>query len=367
MSKPSIIIFGGCGFLGRNLVAYLAESGLCSKIKVVDKQLPGMAGLSKKQSEIFKDNVEFMQANLAKEANCKKAFEGGEFTYAINLAGETKYSQSPEIYKENIVGLSTAIGKAAAAAGVKAFIEVSTSQVYASGLKKSDEKGKLEPWTKMAEAKLKAEEELRSIKGLNLIVVRPALVYGPGDITSVTPRVIIGAVYKHLNEKLEFLWDSDLKLNTVHVEDCTRALWHLCLNGTVGEVYNLADEGNTDQGEIAKILEGMFGVKTGFMGTLKSKAATALAMKTVVESVNDKHLTPWSELCKSKGIVGSPLTPYLDEELLYHDHTSVDGTKITKTGFTYNHKKITEGLVREATEYFVENGAFPAGYVNPPK
>jgi dTDP-D-glucose 4,6-dehydratase len=44
---------------------------------------------------------------------------------------------------------------------------------------------------------------------------------------------------------MEFLWDKDLKMNTVHVRDVCAALWHLGQNGKVGEIYNLADSGDT--------------------------------------------------------------------------------------------------------------------------
>ncbi len=68
MSKPRVLVLGGCGFIGKNLVQYLAEKGFASKIRVADKVPPDLAGLSKKQSEIFKsDLVEFKQSNLARE------------------------------------------------------------------------------------------------------------------------------------------------------------------------------------------------------------------------------------------------------------------------------------------------------------
>jgi len=361
-AKPRVIILGGCGFIGRNLVQFLAQNGLVSKIRVADKVLPDLAGLSKKQTEIFKsDLVEYKQSNLAREAMVAKVFDSSEgaWDYVINLAGETKYSQTDEVYKENILDVSTTCGSAAAKAGVKRFIEVSTAQVYDADKKPSNETSKLKPWTKLAKAKLQAEEALRGIKGLNLIVVRPATVYGPGDITGITPRLITGAVYKYLNETMEFLWDKDLKINTVHVFDAVAALWHLTSNGTVGDVYNLADENDTDQGTVNKLLEPIFGIKTGFMGNMKSKLATAVAMKTVAETANEKHLKPWSDLCKSKGVVNTPLTPYLDEELLYNNPLSIDGSKITKTGFTYKHPKMTEAHLRETIAYFTELNFFP--------
>jgi len=248
----------------------------------------------------------------------------------------------------------------AAKRGVKKFIEVSTAQIYDSGDKPRKENAKIKPWTGIAKAKLKAEEALKAIPNLPLIIVRPAMIYGPGDQTGLTPRLITAAVYKSLGEKMEFLWDKDLYCNTVHVRDVTQALWHLATQGKPGILYNLADESNTSQGSICPILESMFGIKTGFMGSMKSKMATSLAMKVVAETANDKHLKPWSDLCKEHKINTTPLTPYLDEELLYDNPLSVDGTAILETGFKYQHPKVTTELVRESLDYHIKNGSFPA-------
>jgi len=196
-SKPNVLVLGGLGFLGRNLVEYLTDKNLTNKIRVADKGLPALAGLSQKHAALFEsDAVEFKQANLAREAMVNKVFDDGglKWDFVFNLAGETKYSQTDEVYKENIIDVSVTCGKAAAKRGVQRYIEVSTAQVYDAGKKASTETDKTKPWTKLAKAKLTAEEELRKIQGLNLIIVRPAIVYGPGDISGLTPRLITAAV-----------------------------------------------------------------------------------------------------------------------------------------------------------------------------
>lgn len=35
------------------------------------------------------------------------------------------------------------------------------------------------------------------------MIVRPAIVYGIGDRLGLTPRLIVGAVYAHLKEKMK--------------------------------------------------------------------------------------------------------------------------------------------------------------------
>jgi len=367
-AKPNILVLGGLGFIGRNFVEYVVDHGLVGRIRVADKVLPDLAGLTEKQMKLFKGEaavVDFKQANLAREVMVNKVFDQADFKidYVFNLAGETKYSQTEEVYKENIIDVSVTCGKAAAKAGVKRFVEVSTSQVYSGDKKPSAEDSKPKPWTKLAKAKLEAEEELKKIQGLNLVIIRPAIVYGPGDILGITPRIICAAVYKHLNETMEFLWDKELKMHTVHVEDVCAAMWHLTTHGEQGEVFNLADTGDSDQGGICKLLESIFGIKTGFMGTIKSKLATSVAMKTVAETANEKHLKPWSDLCKAKNITNTPLTPYLDEELLYNNAYSVDGTKITKTGFSYKHPELKEETLRATIKGFISLGYFPADMI----
>jgi nucleoside-diphosphate-sugar epimerase len=360
MSKPRVIVLGGCGFVGRNLVEFLVQGDHCSKIRVADKVLPALAGLSENQKDVFK-KVDSKQINLSRANTINKVFDDETpYDIVINLAGETKYSQADAVYQENIIDVSVTCAKEAAKRGAKVFIECSTAQIYDSSDKKKKEDAKIKPWTGIAKAKAKAEEELKKIDGLNLIIIRPVTIYGPGDLTGLTPRLITAAVYKSLGEKMEFLWDKDLKCNTVHVDDVVRAIWHLARNGKPGSVYNLADSNESNQGNMCPILESMFGIKTGFLGNMKSKLATAVAMKVVAETANDKHLKPWSDLCKEKGITTTPLTPYLDEELLYDNPLSVDGSAITATGFKYEKPNVTADLVKQALKYHIDNKSFPS-------
>ena len=44
----------------------------------------------------------------------------------------------------------------------------------------------LEPWTQLAQQKLDVERELANTTNLDYVVVRPALVYGPGDKSSLS-------------------------------------------------------------------------------------------------------------------------------------------------------------------------------------
>jgi hypothetical protein len=52
-------------------------------------------------------------------------------------------------------------------------------------------------------------------------------------------------------------------------------------------------------------------------------------LESITEDVNEKHLQPWSELCKAGNVQNTPLTPYLDRELLKDNALHLDGTKVS--------------------------------------
>ncbi|KAK3728621.1 hypothetical protein QZH41_011712, partial [Actinostola sp. cb2023] len=330
----------------------------------------------------------------------EKAFlDNDGFDFCFNLAGETKFGQSKEVYEAGVYKLSINCAKEAAKQNIKRFIELSTAQVYSSDKKEKEENGKLQPWTEFAKYKLKVEQELANIENLNYIIIRPAITYGIGArqgisirnllyhhhrtatitilfmendkfeflfliLFKIAPRLIIGAVYKQLGEKMKLLWTKDLKMNTVHVLDVSQALWHLTSHGESGEIYNLCDKADSSQGSITSMVCEIFGIEHTYFGTVLSNLAR-LNMESTVEESNEKHLEPWSEACEKDGVHATPLSPYLDQELLYDKHLFVDGTKIEKTGFSYQYPKPSVEALRQVVQDYASQGLFPPSLFNP--
>jgi nucleoside-diphosphate-sugar epimerase len=356
------LILGGTGFIGRHLVTYLFNNKLASFVCVADKVPYAIASLSDDELAIYKNEsfLAFKQADLRQPQHTKNAFNhaGGKYDYVINLAAVTKYSQAKEVYDANIVEVAHVTATEALAQGVKRYIHVSTGQVY-KAKKPADEKTKPDPWTAIAVAHLEAEGKVKAVAGLNHIIVRPALVYGTADQLSLTPRLIIGSIHKELKKKMECLYTKDLRNNTVHARDVAKALHFLCRNGEKGSIFNLADENDTDQGKINDLLEQIFGIKTSFLNAIMMAGASKMGTKFLVGFANDEHLKPFSDACKKYGINDTPLTPYLDEELIKEFATAVDGTAITKIGFKYDIPKVTADSLREVVNDFVKKGNFP--------
>jgi len=358
-------VLGGLGFVGKHFVKYLVQNNLASKIRVVDKTLVQMARLGKEFTPIF-EKVECIQTNLANAGNASKAFTDpeGDYNIVVNLAGETKLAQSDQVYAEHITQLSTNMAQEAVKHKVDKYIEVSSADVYEPRDKPNTEKDKLKPWTKIGIAKLAAENNIQQVKGLPLIIVRPAVVYGPSDIRGLAPRLCIAAVYKKTGEKMEFpQWFEEQKISTVHVQDVAAALAFIINRGEVGKIYNLVDQFQTDQKKLNASLERLFGISIGHLSLLKSEATKLLSEETLLEEVNGEHAPIWSQMIREAKLEYSPLTPWLDQETLTNKSLSVDGSAITQIGFKYEHPEVTDQLLREQIEYAVSEGWFPASMI----
>lgn len=177
-------------------------------------------------------------------------------------------------------------------------------------------------------------------------------------MNGLAPRIMCAATYTVRKEKMKMLWSGDLALNTVHVNDVVKATVHLFEKGKVGSVYNLSDKSQTDQKKLNGLLEQIFGIETGFFGSVISNVAK-LKMKEAAETANENHMNPWGEMLKDSGIKFTPLSPYIDIELLYNNALSVDGSLIEGTGFKYDYPQITKELLLDEIKYYQELNLFP--------
>lgn len=128
------------------------------------------------------------------------------------------------------------LGRAALAAGVKRFVQVSTGLVYGVGrgrpVTEEDESRPGGPmWGAYTESKLAAERELLALEGLDVRVGRLPFVYGEGD--------------PHLAQSLMWArnWAATQRLHMGHHADVALGMLRILhAPGIAGRIYNIADD-----------------------------------------------------------------------------------------------------------------------------
>jgi len=338
MEETSWLILGGCGYIGRNLVKHLQDHGF-KKITVADKKLPEMSFMHPVHLEAFVQ-VNMIQTDLSR--NAEKAFTDN-YSYIVNCCGESRSGMPERYHQTSTVGV---VEKCLEHLGSSKWIEISSAKVYKSSKKPSTEEAQVEPWTIEAQYSHQAEGILPE----GALILRPALVYGNGDISTVTPRAVLAAVYKHMNKKMKVLWGKDLRINTLHITDLCNSVLHL--KDQAG-VFNLVDDNDTTQEKLNRLLKEIFGIKYSYF----SKTLTSLAsLQTIAEEANSVHMQPWAEIC---GELESPISPFVEEENLKGNHLCISNQKLKSTGFELEFPVLDTNLVTANLNFSIEAGVLP--------
>lgn len=154
-----MIIAGGAGFVGRNLVRIMLQNGFKeNEIVVID--------FDQENLEYFKDyNIKTLWADLSQRGDWENEFESSD--YLINLAAQISSPQYEPFHRNNVLNTQNLID-VAKEKGTKRIIQFSSAAVLS--VRKDDY------------ANTKSEgETLVKDSGLEYCIIRPSLMYGPTD------------------------------------------------------------------------------------------------------------------------------------------------------------------------------------------
>lgn len=171
----NILVSGASGFIGRRLLQILD----LSLVKAVGRNLPS----DFPSSQFYKKNID--SSTDYSEALC-------DVDAVIHLAGRVHMMKEPSqigassAYHEVNTAGTLNLAKQARKAGVKRFIFVSTIKVNGESTEIGQSftaSDKRRPFDDYAQSKSEAEElllQLAEETGLEVVIIRPTLVYGPG-------------------------------------------------------------------------------------------------------------------------------------------------------------------------------------------
>lgn len=160
-----ICLIGGSGFIGSCLANLLSNYDFI----IFDKSPP-------------QNNSKFLQLDIRNLDDLNKNLKG--FDVVIHLAAEHADNINPKslYYDVNLEGTRNIL-IAMKNNGIKKLIFTSTVAVYGLNKKYPDENHKIDPFNDYSKSKAMAEDEIVkwANNGNSAIVVRPCVVYGPGN------------------------------------------------------------------------------------------------------------------------------------------------------------------------------------------
>ena len=265
----TILVTGGAGFIGSNLVRYLAEKYPDDRIVVLDAltYAGSTENLPKGMFSGQHPRLSFWYGNVCNAALVDTLVEASDVV--IHMAAETHVTRSIYdsllFFQTDVVGTQTLANAAVKARKrIQRFIHVSSSEVYGTARSTSmNEDHALEPMSPYASAKCGADRLIYSYwatYSIPAVIVRPFNNYGPRQhLEKVVPRFITSVL---LDEPLTVHGAGESARDFLHVEDTCRGI-DMILSApaekVVGEVFNLASGQDRTINSIANDVVGAMG------------------------------------------------------------------------------------------------------------
>ncbi len=254
----SILVTGGCGFIGSNFIRYLLGKQHSATIFNLDKLT--YAGNPANLRDIASDGrYRFIHGDICDPVLVKDLLQREKIRTIIHFAAEShvdrSISDASDFIRTNVLGTFTLLD-AALSAHVDRFIHISTDEVYGSTRKGSfRETDPLNPSSPYSSSKASSDLIARSYcitHGLPVLITRCTNNYGPYQY----PEKLIPLFVTNLLEgkKIPVYGTGKNVRDWIHVLDHCRAIDCVLDQGTPGEIYNIGSDNERSNIDITQMI-----------------------------------------------------------------------------------------------------------------
>ncbi len=230
-ARRAAFVTGGSGFIGGALVRRLAGDGW---------RVRALARSDASAAKVAAAGAEPVRGDLDDQESMRVGAQGTDVAFhAAAHLGE--WGTRDEFERANVQGTRNAVG-ASRAAGVRRFVHVGTEAGLMAGqpLVNATEDAPLRPDSKAlySATKAQAEQVVRDANGdgLETVVVRPRLVWGPGDTT-----ILPGLVKAVEGGRFAWIGGGRHRTSTTHVDNVVHGLLLGAERGRAGGAYFVTD------------------------------------------------------------------------------------------------------------------------------
>ena len=266
--KPiNILLTGGAGFIGSNVVCYLMQK--YKDIYIVCLDCLNYCGTTKNFEEIIDGpNFKFIKGNIESSDLIEHIIETYKIDTIMHYAAQShvdnSFGNSILFTKSNVLGTHTLLEASKKfSKQIRRFIHVSTDEVYGESLVNEDKKtvnSRLDPTNPYAATKAAAELLVKSYYksfDLPIIITRGNNVYGPKQYPEkLIPKFINLLAY---NKSCPLHGDGSHRRSFLYIQDVVDAFDIILHKGVIGETYNIGTNFEITNKEVLETLIKEFG------------------------------------------------------------------------------------------------------------
>jgi nucleoside-diphosphate-sugar epimerase len=225
----AVLITGATGFLGDHLTRRLLAEG---------KQVRVLARSPEKAKSLIAGGAELAAGDITDAGSVSTALQGVTLVY--HLAGKLLKPGAPAVdyQRIHVDGTRILLAECAKCPMIERIVHCSTTGVLGvTGAKPADEAAPFAPTNIYEQTKLEGELLAREAgqQGLPMVIVRPGLVYGPGDLHLLG---FFRAIYHRLFRPIG---RADVWLHPIYIDDMTEAFVRCGANsGATGVCFHMA-------------------------------------------------------------------------------------------------------------------------------
>jgi len=261
VSNSTIVVTGGAGFIGSELVRQAAQQG--SRVIVVDNLVNGRR---ENLDDVLSDRVSLIEADVRDLDRWSEHLAGAVCVYHLACLG-VRHSVGAPVENHDVNSTATLrLLVASRAAGAGRFVYVSSSEVYGTASQTPmTEDHPTYPSTVYGASKLGGEcytRAFHSTYGYPTVVIRPFNAYGPrshheGDSGEVIPRFMLRCL---AGRPLVVFGDGTQTRDFTYVDDTARGILAAGQErALVGETVNLGYGAEISINALAQLIQEVVG------------------------------------------------------------------------------------------------------------
>lgn len=235
-----VLVTGADGFIGSHLTEMLVAEGYQVRALALYNSFNSWGWLEDISNL---KSVEVITGDIRDPDFCREICQDMDIVFNLAALIAIPYSyKAPHSYVDTNIHGTVNMCSAAKAAGVKRFIQTSTSEVYGTAIYTPiDEKHPLQPQSPYSASKISSDNMALSFFNafdLPVVVARPFNTYGPRQSARAVIPTIIGQILAG-NDKIKLGATTPVR-DFNYVKDTARGLIDLATaNGGEGQVYNI--------------------------------------------------------------------------------------------------------------------------------